>query len=208
MVALVEIKDALAQLGAATLGESGGRPCSPTLKAAWPGATVCGQAWTADCPDGDNLALHVAVTTAETGTVIVGRAHPLLGNWGEVLATAAASRGLVGLVLDGGTRDTREQQEMGFPVFSTGICLPGAQKVGPGRVGGPVMVGGVLVHAGDWIVADADGVVVVELAMASAVIDAGTARVAKEAMIMESLRAGATTIELLDLDPSAVEVLR
>ena len=197
----------LLALGAATLGETGGLPCDPRLRAAWQGARVAAPACTAACPDGDNLALHVAVTVASPGSVLVGRASGDLGNWGEVLTTGALARGLVGLVLDGGVRDVDSLQQRGFPVFATAICLPGACKVGPGTVGGEVEVGGVLVRQGDWIVADADGVVVVPAARMEEVLAAGTARAAAEARLFTELDAGATTVDLLGLDPAAIEVL-
>src|SRR3954451_1976471 len=96
---------ALLALGSATLGESGARACLPRLKAIWKGARLAAPAYTADCPDGDNLALHVAVVRAPEGSVLIGRAGLHLGNWGEVLTSGSEARGLVGLVLDGGVRD-------------------------------------------------------------------------------------------------------
>ena len=198
----------LLALGSATLGESGGQPCHPRLQAVWPGARLAAPAFPASCPDGDNLALHVAVVQAPPGSVLVGRAASWLGNWGEVLTTAAEARGLAGLVLDGGVRDTAALQAHGFPVFAAAVALPGAVKVGPGVVGGPVEVGGVPVRRGDWVVADADGVVVIDAARLDEVLAAGEAREAKEAVMMTRLREGATTLELLSLDADAVEVVQ
>jgi 4-hydroxy-4-methyl-2-oxoglutarate aldolase len=203
----VTVVEDLQVLGAATLGESGGHPLPAQLKAAWSGACLAGPAWTADCPDGDNLALHVAVVTAPPGSVLIGRASAQLGNWGEVLATAAQVRGVAGLVLDGGTRDTREQSEMGFAVFSTGIWLAGAQKVGPGTVGAEVQVCGVGVRPGDWVVGDADGVVIIAASELDDVLARGKARAAKEVDLFVALEQGRTTVELLGLDASAVQVL-
>lgn len=197
----------LLALGAATLGESGARPMHPRVKAVWPGAMLAGPAVTVGCPPGDNLAVHVAVASAPPASVLVvdvgGRRE--LGYWGEVLTTAAEARGLAGLVIDGCVRDVAALEAHRFPVFSTGIALPGAVKTGPGTVGAPVAAGDVEVVAGDWIVADGDGVVVVPAGELDAVLDAGRARAAKEQGMFDRLRDGATTIELLDLDPGAVE---
>ena len=92
----------------------------------------------------------------------------------------------------------------GFPAFSSMIALRGATKEHPGRIGGQSVVGDVLVHEGDWIVADADGVTVVPKADIPAVLAAGQAREAKEAKFFEELRAGKTTVDLLGLDTSSI----
>ena len=197
----------LLALGAATLGESGARPMHPRLKPAWPGALLAGRAVTVGCPPGDNLAVHVAVASAPPASVLVvdvdGRRE--LGYWGEVLTTAAEARGVAGLVIDGCVRDVAALESHRFPVFSTGIALPGAVKTGPGTVGAPVTVGDVDVASGDWIVADGDGVVVVAADELDAVLVAGRARAAKEQGMFDRLRDGATTIELLELDPGPIE---
>ena len=130
--------------------------------------------------------------------------EPERGYWGEVLTTGAEARGIAGLVIDGGVRDVSALEAHGFPVFSSMIALRGATKQHPGRVGGYALVGDVLVHQGDWIVADADGVTVVPHAELDDVLAAGQAREAKEARFFEELRAGSTTIELLGLDTKPI----
>ena len=92
------------------------------------------------------------------------------GYWGEVLTTGAEAAGLAGLVLDGGVRDVAALEAHGFPVFSATIALTGASKDKPGTVGRPVRVGGVEVAAGDWVVADVDGVTFVPAAALDEVI--------------------------------------
>jgi 4-hydroxy-4-methyl-2-oxoglutarate aldolase len=121
-----------------------------------------------------------------------------------VLTTGAEARGIAGLVIDGGVRDVSALEAHGFPVFSTMIALRGATKEHPGRVGGSAIVGDLQVEQGDWIVADADGVTVVPHTKLDDVLAAGRARDAKEATFFEALRAGHTTIELLDLDTSPI----
>src|SRR6185503_5825112 len=134
--ALMNAADLVA-LGAATLGESGGAAMEPRIRAAWSGAAVAGPAFTARCPDGDNLAIHVAVTRAPAGSVLVVDAsdRPALGYWGEVLTTAAEARGIAGLVIDGGVRDVAALEAHAFPVFSSMIALRGATKQLAGGVG-------------------------------------------------------------------------
>jgi len=197
----------LLELGAATLGESGGRPMRARIKAAWPGAALGAPAFPVRCTSGDNLAIHVAVACAPVGyalVVDVGTEREL-GYWGEVLTTGAETRGLAGLVIDGCVRDAAALVAHGFPVFSTGLALPGATKELPGSVGTSAAVGGVEVALGDWVVGDVDGVTVVPDAALEQVIAAGKARAEKEVGMFAQLRDGATTMEVLSLDASPIE---
>jgi len=200
------VSDALA-LGTATLGESGARRMHPRVKPVWSGARVAAPAYPVQCSPGDNLAIHVAVTRAPAGSVLVadmGGARDF-GYWGEVLTTGAEARGIAGLVIDACVRDAGALAAHGFPVFSTGLALTGASKTQPGSVDRAVTVGDVAVEPGDWIVADVDGVVVVPGAELDAVLAAGRARAAKEAVLFDVLRAGGTTVEEFGLDTSLVE---
>jgi 4-hydroxy-4-methyl-2-oxoglutarate aldolase len=201
-----ELRSVMLALGSATLGESGGRPMHPRIKAAWPAARLAAPAFAVTCAPGDNLAVHAAVAEAPAGTVLVVRADepPERGYWGEVLTTGAEARGIVGLVIDGGVRDVQALEAHGFPVFSALIALRGAVKVDGGEIGGTARVGDVDVATGDWVVADRDGVTVISGAEVDAVVDAGRARADKEAVMFEKLRAGATTVELLGLDTGPV----
>jgi 4-hydroxy-4-methyl-2-oxoglutarate aldolase len=197
----------LLELGAATLGESGGRPMRARVHAIWPGARLAAPAFPVRCTPGDNLAVHVGVTAAPPGSVLVVDVGPVpeLGYWGEVLTTAAEARRLAGLVIDGCVRDVAALEAHRFPVFATGIALPGATKNRPGAVGAPAPVGGVAVAPGDWVVGDADGVTVIGAATLERVLDAGRARADKESGFFTALRGGATTVELLGLDTSPIE---
>lgn len=202
-----ETAGALAALGAATLGESGGRRCPPRLRPAWPGASLCAPAYPVSCTPGDNLAVHVAVTRAPRGSVLVvdvGDVHGR-GYWGEVLTTGALARGLAGLVIDGGVRDVDALARLGFPVFSDGIVLAGATKHARGTAGLPTTVAGVPVAPGDWVVADVDGVVIVPRTRTDDVVAAGRARESAEAGYFDALRAGATTVDLLGLDAALID---
>jgi 4-hydroxy-4-methyl-2-oxoglutarate aldolase len=197
----------LLELGAATIGESGGLPMRSRIRAVWRGARLAAPAFPVRCTPGDNLAIHVAVASAPPGSALavdVG-AEDELGYWGEVLTTAAESRGVAGLVIDGGVRDVDALEAHGFPVFSTTVALRGASKNRPGMLGAAVVVGGVTVEAGDWLVGDVDGVAVVRAAAIEDVLAAGRARAQKEAAVFTALRQGHTTLELLGLDPSPVE---
>lgn len=122
------------------------------------------------------------------------------GHWGEVLAVAAQARNLGGLVIDGGVRDSVEMSELRFPVFSRNNSVRGTRKLFRGGIGIDIEIGGVPVRAGDTVVADADGVVVLPAEIAAAIIDHADARVAKEEGIIKRLRAGESTLDLYRLD--------
>ena len=197
----------LLELGAATLGESGGHAMRARIKAAWVGARLSAPAYPVQCTPGDNLAVHVAVTTAPRGSALVVDVgdERELGYWGEVLTTAAEARGISGLVIDGCVRDVSALERHGFPVFSAGVALPGATKKEPGTVGRSATVGDVRVQAGDWVVGDADGVSVIPVAALDDVLTAGRAREDKERRFFDELRGGHTTLELLDLDRTIID---
>ena len=202
------VVEALRALGAATLGECGALCMPPRLRPVWPGARMVAPAFPVRCSPGDNLAVHVAVAAAPAGSALVVDVGEIAerGYWGEVLTTAAEARPLAGLVIDGCVRDTEALEAHRFPVFSTGVALAGASKCLPGSAGVAVPVAGVRVATGDWVVADHDGVVLVPAAQLEAVLAAGRARADKEQGLFRDLRRGATTLELLGLDASPVDL--
>ncbi len=202
------IGDALLRHGTATLGESGARRMRSRIRPVWSGAEVVGPAVPVRCTPGDNRGIHVGVTVAPPGSVLVvdvGEEREL-GFWGEVLTTAAQARGIAGLVIDGCVRDVDALAAHGFPVFSSGVALTGATKEMPGSVNREVVAGDVEVEAGDWIVGDVDGVVVVPRDALNDVLAAAQARTEKEAGLFDALQSGKTTVELLGLDPSPIIV--
>lgn len=200
-------REQLMSLGSATLGESGGVPLHPRIRAVWPGAAVAAPAFTVSCAPGDNLAIHAAVTRAPRGSVLAVSVpdDTVRGYWGEVLTTAAEAAGIVGLVIDGTVRDLAALEKHGFPVFARGAGLRGASKAGPGTTGALIVLGDVKVAQGDWVVGDMDGVVAIPASSLDACITAGHARAAKEQAFFDELRAGATTVGLLGLDISSIE---
>ncbi|MET7571995.1 4-carboxy-4-hydroxy-2-oxoadipate aldolase/oxaloacetate decarboxylase [Streptomyces sp. NPDC005492] len=193
-----ELKELLT-LGSATAYEASGLPCAlpPEFRPAWAGARCAGTALPVAAAPGDNLPLHWALEAARPGDVLVvdagGSEH---GYWGEVLAASALARGVAGLVIDGGVRDTDRLRELGFPAFSTSVSILGTGKSWPGLVGSPVQLRGHRVARGDLVVADADGIAVLPAAEARNVLDASRARAAKEDQYMAKLRDGALTLDL------------
>jgi 4-hydroxy-4-methyl-2-oxoglutarate aldolase len=149
---------------------------------------------------GDNLALHRAVAAAPASHVLVadldGAAY---GYWGEVLAVAAQQRGILGLVINGRVRDRDALRSLNFPVFSRHDSVRGTGKQVPGQVNVPIVIGGVQVSAGDLVVGDVDGVVVLPGERVAAILDEADRRVAHEYEILSALRTGHTTLDLYRL---------
>ena len=123
------------------------------------------------------------------------------GYLGELFATALAHRGVRGLVTDTGVRDVAELTSLGFPVWSSAVSAQGTVKATAGSVNVPIVIGGVVIRPGDVVVADDDGVVVVERGEATKAREAAEARVAREAQSMEAFRRGALSLDVHDLRP-------
>ena len=194
-----ELRAELLALGSATLYEASGLECflPATLRPAWAGAAIVGTALPVRTAPGDNLPLHLALEVAVPGEVLVVDAGAVPhGYWGEVLAVAAQQRGVLGLVIDGGVRDTAELEQLRFPVFSSFIALRGTAKDDAGDVGKPMRLGGAPVARGDIVVADRDGVVVLPAARFAEVLEASRARLRKETAFLERIRAGELTTDI------------
>lgn len=193
-------------LSSATMHEAGGKigVLPPAIKPVHPHFRVCGPAVTVHSPPGDNLWLHYAIYAAQPGDVLVVHTSDRHdhGYWGEVMSTAARARKLGGLVIDGCVRDYQLLDEVGFPVFSRGLCIRGTGKDrgAIGWINAPLMFGNLVVRPGDLIVGDNDGVVAVPADRAEEVIAASRQRDADEAAICKRLDAGATTLDIYGFD--------
>ncbi len=131
-------------LSSATLHEAAGRigALPSALKPLCPELCVCGRALPVLSPGGDNLWLHRAIENAMPSDVLVintGGATEF-GYWGEIMALAAMQKGVAGLVIDGGVRDSQKIIAMKFPVFSASICIQGTGKTpdGVGSLRAPI----------------------------------------------------------------------
>jgi 4-hydroxy-4-methyl-2-oxoglutarate aldolase len=177
--------EALAGYGVATVSEAMGRTglLGPGIRPVQQGVRVAGTAVTVLSWPGDNLMIHAAVEQCGEGDIlVVTTTSPSTdGMFGELFATALRRRGVRGVVINAGIRDTQELRDMGFAAWSRAVSAQGTVKATGGSVNVPIAIDGQVIRPGDVVLADDDGVVVVPRERARAAAEASEAREAKEA---------------------------
>ncbi len=156
------------------------------------GLPMCGLAVTVNARPGDNLMVHKALQLAEPGDIVVVSTN---GNttsavFGELMCRTAVAQRLGGIVVDGAIRDAEGISALGFPAFSRSLTPGGCDKDGPGEINVAVSCGGAVVHPGDIIVGDNDGIAVVPRADAADVLELVRALVRNEEKRIAEIQSG------------------
>ena len=165
------------------------------------GLRILGPACTVKVYPGDYLMVHKSLDIVQPGDVIVidAGSSMLNGVLGDLISTKARHRGVAGFVVDGLIRDLPEIRALrDFPVFARGVSPIGPLHRGPGEINFPICAGGIVVHPGDIIVGDANGVVVVPQGVAEELLGRLRDRAEREADYREAVQRGEFSNEWVD----------
>jgi 4-hydroxy-4-methyl-2-oxoglutarate aldolase len=172
------------------------------MKPLFEGIRLVGTAVTVKTLASDLAAAFKAIDICKPGDIVVIDSHGSVDTafWGENMTLSALNRGVVAAVIDGACRDVEEIRRMRFPVICKGIVPNVGAIAGYGHVNVAIQCAGVSVLPGDIIVIDGNGVVVVPMEEAAAILPRAQRLVETERLLQEKIKAGATIGELVNID--------
>ncbi len=172
----------------------------PRLRPMHKAGYLAGPALTVKCRPGDNLMIHKALSMAQPGDVIVVDAGGDLTNslFGEIMVATAVKRGIAGVVLNGAVRDSEDIGRGTFPLYAAGVTHRGPYKDGPGEINVPIAIDGMVVHPGDLVVGDADGLLCVPYDSVDQVLAATRKKMEAEKKTLADIAAGRLDTSWID----------
>lgn len=180
----------------------------PSIRPITGGHTIAGPAITALNTPGDNLTMHLSISLSQPDDIIVTSffgSNSYNALWGELATCAGIGRGLAGVIVDGSVRDIKGIKKYEFPVWARNVFSRTSTVEEIGGINIPAVCGGVLIHPGDIIVADDDGVVVVPLEQAETVLQRAKEKVERESNVRDLLLKGRTPYEVFGMCKSLKE---
>jgi RraA family protein len=172
----------------------------PRLRPMHKSGYLAGPALTVKCRPGDNLMIHKALSMAQPGDVIVVDAGGDLSNslFGEIMVATSVKRGIAGVVLNGAVRDSEEISRGTFALYAAGVTHRGPYKDGPGEINVPIAIDGMVIHPGDLVVGDADGLLCVPYDSVDEVLAATHRKMEAEKKTLQEIAAGTMDISWID----------
>ena len=198
-----EIVDAFRGLPVANISDCMARmsAAGARLRPLHKGGPLAGAALTVRCRPGDNLMIHKALTMGQPGDVLVVDAGGDLTNalMGEIMVARAVKSGFAGIVLNGAARDSEAIGQGDFPFYAAGVTHRGPYRDGPGEINVPIAIDGMVIHPGDLIVGDADGLLCVPFDDAERLLAATHKKTEVERKMLVDIAAGQLDTSWIDV---------
>ena len=195
------IRDILSQVSAANVSDAMHRGgVAPSIRPLTPGMRCIGRAVTVRTIPGDWGKPVQAIDQAGPGDVLVidaGGVSPAI--WGELATNSAVMRKLEGAIIDGAVRDSEENRQLGFPLFSKLVCPNAGEPKGYGEIGTTIRISGVEVNPGDWVLADNDGVVIIPQGQAVEITNRAMNVLETENRLRAEIQRGSTLGQVAEL---------